>query len=108
MIELVLSWPRRLKNVVAVFIDSVCLIFAFWFAQSVRFETFYTTTDPKVYGAVALTVVLSILLFRQLNLYRAITRYVGPQVLLIIGAGVAASTLVLFGSRFLFSAPNPS
>lgn len=99
--------PRKAKTAIALLCDVFFLIFSMWFALSIRFETFYYTTEPKAITAVALSVVLSIIIFRQLGLYRAIVRYIGARALVSVWLGVALSAAVMYGAAMVLLVPMP-
>lgn len=98
MLEKVLALPRSAKRVVAITVDIVCLLFAFWFAQSVRFEEFYIPSDFQVLLALIIAVPISLILFSWFGLYRVVVRYLNSRAQLAVVIGVIASTTVLYFS----------
>ncbi|MCC5879157.1 MAG: polysaccharide biosynthesis protein [Idiomarina sp.] len=96
MMHHLFALPRKAKTAIALIADVLFLVFSLWFALSIRFETFYFTTDPRAYAALAMAVILSIVIFRQLGLYRAIVRYIGARALVSVWLGVILSAVVMY------------
>lgn len=92
----VFSLPRGVKTAIALLADVLFLTFSLWFALSIRYETFFFTTDMRAYAALGAAVVLSIIIFRQLGLYRAIVRYIGARALVSVWLGVLLSAVVMY------------
>tara|TARA_R110002020_G_scaffold472514_2_gene700722 strand:- start:164 stop:2146 length:1983 start_codon:yes stop_codon:yes gene_type:complete len=98
MLHYVLNLSRSAKRSVALAVDCLCLIFAFWFAQSVRFEQPYPFVHVNMWLALAIAVPLSLLLFSWFGLYRVVVRYLNSRAQLSVIVGVLASTGVLYFS----------
>src|SRR5690554_5085867 len=96
----VFSLPRGVKTAIALLADVLFLTFSLWFALSIRYETFFFTTDMRAYAALGAAVVLSIIIFRQLGLYRAIVRYIGARALVSVWLGVLLSAVVMYLAGF--------
>ena len=107
MMEHIFALPRKVKTTIALLADVFFLLLSMWFALSIRFETFYYTNDMKALAAVGLSVVLSIIIFRQLGLYRAIVRYIGARALISVWLGVILSAVVMYVSSVVLSVPIP-
>ena len=107
MLEPIFKLSRQVKTLIALMADGFFLTFAIWFALSIRFETLYITTDLNHLLSLTLALVLSILLFRQLGLYRAIVRYIGIRALLAVVLGAVLSALLMYVMTFLFAVPLP-
>ena len=60
----VFSLPRGVKTAIALLADVLFLTFSLWFALSIRYETFFFTTDMRAFAALGAAVVLSIIIFR--------------------------------------------
>lgn len=107
MLNKLLYLPRYQKRIVSVTADFLSLPIALWLALSLRFDTFYIPEEGSIVLVAALTVLVSILSFVRLGLYRAVIRYMSNHAMVAIISGVAISTLVLSTLGFLFSAPIP-
>lgn len=94
-LQFLFSLKRSQKRLVSVAIDSVFLLFAFWFALLVRLDSVEVLLKAQYWGLIALTIPISIAAFVRLGLYRAVLRYIGSQAFTAIVAGVLASTVVL-------------
>lgn len=98
MLERILGLNRSEKRSIAIAVDIVCLLFAFWFSQSVRAETIYIPSDIKVIAMLAIAVPLSLVLFAKFGLYRVVVRYLNSRAQLAVIIGVLASTGVIYFS----------
>ncbi|MGX5913522.1 nucleoside-diphosphate sugar epimerase/dehydratase [Aliidiomarina sp. Khilg15.8] len=108
MMQFLFALPRWVKTLVALVTDVGFLLFSMWFALSIRFETLYVPTDFRVPVAVMLSAALSIIIFRQLGLYRAIVRYIGARALIAVWFGVIFSALVMYVASLLLKVPIPA
>ena len=94
MLRPFLKLPRRQKQSIAVVVDYVLLVFAFWSALALRFET--VAPDFSGYGWQMLVApILAIPIFIRLGLYRAVIRFMEERVLLVVAGGVTLSVLLL-------------
>ncbi|MEX1221488.1 MAG: nucleoside-diphosphate sugar epimerase/dehydratase [Idiomarina sp.] len=98
MLHHILNLSRSAKRTVAVVIDCACLIFAFWFAQSVRFEQLYPLYKLDVWLALSIAIPISLLVFSWFGLYRVVVRYLNSRAQISMVVGVLASTGVLYFS----------
>ncbi|MCT8876906.1 nucleoside-diphosphate sugar epimerase/dehydratase [Shewanella xiamenensis] len=94
-LQFLFSLKRSQKRLVSVTIDSVFLLFAFWFALLVRLDSVDVLFKSQYWGLIALTIPISIAGFVRLGLYRAVLRYIGSQAFTAIVAGVGISTIAL-------------
>ena len=94
MLKKFLKLPRRQKQLVAVVTDYVLLVFAFWSALALRFETL--APDFSGYGwQMFVAPLLAIPIFIRLGLYRAVIRFMEDRVLFVVVGGVTLSVLLL-------------
>ena len=107
MIKQILNSPRPIKRIISVFLDAVFVLLAFWGALMLRLEStsiFYTSSSWQV----ALVMVpVSIGIFVNFGLYRAILRYLSAKAIWSIVTAVAASTACLMIIDFFLSASLP-
>jgi FlaA1/EpsC-like NDP-sugar epimerase len=108
MMQFLFALPRGAKTLIALVTDVIFLLFAMWFALSIRFETLYVPTDYRAPLAVLLSAALSIVIFRQLGLYRAIVRYIGARALVAVWFGVTFSAIVMYAASLLLEVPIPA
>lgn len=94
-LQFLFSLKRSQKRVVSVAIDSIFLLFAFWFALLVRLDSIEVLLKAQYWGLIAFTLPISIAAFVRLGLYRAVLRYIGSQAFTAIVAGVFTSTVTL-------------
>jgi len=94
MLRSFLRLPRRQKQLIAVATDSLLLVFAFWSAVALRFESFSPPLGAYVWMALAAPL-LAIPLFIRLGLYRAVIRFMEDRVVYVVLAGVSLSVLGL-------------
>ena len=107
MIKQILNAPRPIKRIISVFLDAVFVLLAFWGALMLRLEStsiFYTFSSWQV----ALVMVpVSIGIFVNFGLYRAILRYLSAKAIWSIVTAVGASTACLMIIDFFLSASLP-
>lgn len=85
---------RRKKQFIAVLADFCLLVFAFWSALALRFETF--TPDLVGYGwQMVAAPLMAIPVFVRLGLYRAVIRFMEDRVVFVVAGGVTLSVLFL-------------
>jgi len=88
------SLPRRHKQLIAVGADFALLLFAFWSALVLRFES--GSPDLNVYGwQMVAAPLLAIPIFIRLGLYRAVIRFMEDRVVFVVAGGVTLSVLLL-------------
>ncbi|RUO30345.1 nucleoside-diphosphate sugar epimerase/dehydratase [Aliidiomarina soli] len=107
MIRRLFSLPRETKRVVSLVIDVLALLFAYLFALSVRYETWYLPPDADVWGAIIIAIVVSLGLFAKFGLYRAVVRYMALSALMTVFFGVVSSSVVLALAVYVLGASVP-
>lgn len=108
MIKSLLSLPREIKRLIAVIIDVLSLLFAFFLSFSLYYERFFVPSDSNTTYALVIAIPVSLFLFMKLGLYRAVVRYIAMSALLIITMGVLGSALVLEGANLILNAGIPT
>lgn len=107
MINRFLNLPRLYKRLISVASDVVVLFFAIWAAFALRLEQdFWVPTLHHVLLA-AITVLLTIVIFVRLGLYRAVIRFLGDKAFLTIIYGIFASSVVLIIVGYLLQVLVP-
>ena len=102
-----LSLPRRYKQAIAVVTDYVLLLFAFWSALALRFDTFAPELAPYRWQMFAAPL-LAIPVFIRLGLYRAVIRFMEDRVVYVVAGGVTISVLLLAAPLTFLNAPQVS
>lgn len=97
-----LELPRFHKRLISVLADVSLLSLALWLAFSLRLDDLYVPTGWRSYLVFGTTVVVTIIAFIKLGLYRAIIRYMSNHAVMSVMAGVGFSTLSLMALGFLF------
>ncbi len=95
------------KRIISILVDAFFIIFSFYSAYWVRvgnFEIIHSDTIPYLLGSV---VIVTILAFSKLGLYRAILRYLTFHALAVVSAGTLISTASVAIAAFYFNAPVP-
>ncbi|WP_199464600.1 nucleoside-diphosphate sugar epimerase/dehydratase [Vibrio sp. bablab_jr001] len=95
------------KRIISVLVDAFFIIFSFYSAYWVRvgnFEIIHSDTIPYLLGSV---VIVTILAFTKLGLYRAILRYLTFHALAVVSVGTLISTASVAIAAFYFNAPVP-
>ena len=86
----------RVRRALTFLADLLLIPFALWLALSVLGGAWFTEFGRSS-GVFVLLTVLTVPLFAQLGLYRAIIRYLGWQAMLVVGSGAMVSSLLLWG-----------
>lgn len=94
MLKPFLRLSRRQKQSIALATDYLLLLFAFWSALALRFETL--TPSIAGYGWQMLVApVLAIPMFIRHGLYRAVIRFMEDRVVFVVAGGVTLSVVLL-------------
>ncbi len=94
LLRLLLKLPRGGKRCVMMAADVVLLMLVMWAAFSLRKGDGLAGVMLEHWWLLVAVPVLSIPLFAMVRLYRAVVRYMGPQAVRAIVAGVTLSTLL--------------
>lgn len=102
-----LSAPRAIKRGVSVGYDVVAITTAFYLAYVLRIGQAGLHVDGPLLMCLGATLVVSILVFIRMGLYRAILRYINQQAIFTIVNGVLISSLAMSLSGFFVGAFMP-
>ena len=99
MIHKLISLQRRSKQIIAIVVDGLSIIFASWFAYSIRLEQIYipNSSDFLIFLS---PVLVALPIFIKFGLYRAIFRYTGQHALLSVFRAIFVYWLIFFGLIF--------
>lgn len=103
------SMPRPLKRFVSVVVDIAFISLAFWGAFYVRLgEVSSYLSNPEYWHVLLGCLIVTLVFFTHIGLYRAILRYMGMKaiVTIVFGALVSALSVVLFSYYFQVFLPR--
>jgi len=87
--------PRFIKRFVSLWVDA-CILFAAWvLAYYLRFDTFEILNDEPMVLSFVAVVLVTLIVFSLLGLYRAVVRYIGLRSMFAMGTGAIVSGFLL-------------
>lgn len=94
--------PRERKRTIMVLADVAIIPIALWTAIALKLGTFQhgIADDASLYIA---SILASIPVFSWMGLYRAVVRYIGPRVLVVVVTGVTVSVAITTGVNALLT-----
>ena len=98
--SVILSWPRPIKRLVVIVMDTIMAVAAMWMAFTLRLDTLHWPQGAQ-WWIYALGPVLAVPVFVRFGLYRAIFRYTGLAALIATTQATALYALMLFLSLIL-------
>ncbi|CAH6938540.1 Capsular polysaccharide biosynthesis protein CapD [Vibrio chagasii] len=98
---------RFKKRVISVSIDALLIIFALHIALWTRLGDFQFLNDGDNLLLTGLTVIMTVLTFTKLGLYRAVLRYLTFQALFVVTAGAILSAISLALFAYYLQEPVP-
>lgn len=101
------SLPRYQKRLISICIDFFFIGLSFFGAYWVRIGKFEVLDTVDSLYVLSSTLILTLLVFTKLGLYRAVLRYLSLHVLAIVGLGTILSAVAMAGFAFWFDAPIP-
>jgi FlaA1/EpsC-like NDP-sugar epimerase len=100
MLEALLESPRSTKRIVSLCYDTFAIALAYYAATCMRLGSFSIPFSQRELTALGITIIVSLVIFIRMGMYRAILRYMTlPTLLTIIGC-VCLSGLVLAVAGF--------
>ena len=105
--EQLFASSRHWKQVILLVLDACFISFAIWLAVIIRWNSISYTFATNDFATIAITLMLSIIVFLRIGLYRAIVRFMGQQAILSIIKGVTLSSLILAVVAFLLRSDMP-
>ena len=99
LLDAVLEFPRYIKRAITLFLDCIFIIAAYWGAWVIRLAETEVVFDVNNWFLLSILLPLTLALFIQLGVYRAILRYIGMKavVTILIGATSSAILFVFLG-----------
>ncbi|PTQ02310.1 polysaccharide biosynthesis protein [Vibrio sp. ZF 223] len=98
---------RFKKRVISVSIDALIIIFALHIALWTRLGDFQFLNDGDNLLLTGLTVIMTVLIFTKIGLYRAVLRYLTFQALFVVTAGAILSAISLALLAYYLQEPVP-
>ena len=102
---LFLSRPK--KRLISCVCDALFITFAYFFAFFMRLDNVDVIYSIDIWKGLLPLILLTIFIFSQLGLYRAILRYLTFQALLVVSVGALLSMVAFYGLRFYIDALVP-
>jgi UDP-N-acetylglucosamine 4,6-dehydratase len=100
MLKALFESKRSTKRVISVLYDAFAITLALYFAVCLRLGSFTFEITDKELTSLGITIVVSIIVFIKLGLYRAILRYMAVPAMASILTGICISSLALAASSF--------
>ncbi|CAH6918960.1 Capsular polysaccharide biosynthesis protein CapD [Vibrio chagasii] len=98
---------RFKKRVISVSIDTLLILFALHIALWTRLGDFQFLNDGDNLLLTGLTVIMTVLIFTKIGLYRAVLRYLTFQALFVVTAGAILSAISLALFAYYLQEPVP-
>ncbi|WP_318503790.1 nucleoside-diphosphate sugar epimerase/dehydratase [Photobacterium leiognathi] len=105
--QFIFSLSRSNKRIVSLACDVLFIFVAFWGAFGVRFGHYDYFPNVVLWECLAILTIVTLFIFVQLGLYRAILRYLTFQALVVVSAGAIFSTITFSGLSFYLDAGIP-
>jgi FlaA1/EpsC-like NDP-sugar epimerase len=102
-----LALSRFKKRFLQVLADALLVGLCFYFAMFLRLENVEFSSNPKVWLALLPVFPVTIFVFRALNLYRSVLRFITLAILKTITLGAVVSSVTLLLSSHMMDAPVP-
>ncbi len=102
-----LSAPRPVKRLISIGYDIVAIVTSFYLAYVLRLGTVSINVDSALIMSLGFTLLVSIVTFIRMGLYRAILRYMTQQAMVTIVTGILISSLAMTLSAFFLHAFLP-
>src|SRR6187431_706944 len=102
-----LGAPRPVKRLISVSYDAVAIVLSFYLAYALRLGRVSINVDHALLMCLGFTLLVSIVTFIRMGLYRAILRYMTQNAIVTIFTGILISSLAMTLSAFFLHAFLP-
>ncbi|MEZ8094462.1 polysaccharide biosynthesis protein [Photobacterium swingsii] len=102
-----LSLPRTTKRFISLFYDSIAIIVSLWGAFSTRLGADLVPMSSEYLKLTSFVIIITLLAFIKLGLYRAVMRYLSVHAIITIVIGVATSAVALVIASYYLVLPLP-
>ncbi|MGP3592556.1 polysaccharide biosynthesis protein [Vagococcus sp. WN89Y] len=100
MLTYLISLPRPVKRSIALAVDIILLMAAFWFSFWVRIDSMTPLKSVPHWFLIGSIICITLMLFIKLGLYRAVIRYITAKILVAVASGMAVSSVFLIIAAF--------
>jgi FlaA1/EpsC-like NDP-sugar epimerase len=107
MIRTLFEAPRQIKRTISIVFDVVSISAAFYLAMCLRLGSLVPPVGQPELVMLAITTVLSLVIFIRMGMYRAILRYLSAQAIITVAICVCVSGLVLALASFFTHSSTP-
>ncbi|EJO9872729.1 polysaccharide biosynthesis protein [Vibrio vulnificus] len=101
------SLPRAHKRLISLAIDTLLITFSFFMAIWVRYGELAISVSAEIWLTLAGTIVVTLIAFTRLGLYRAVLRYLTFHALTVVVLGALISALSITTFAYFFNAEVP-
>lgn len=99
--------PRPIKRLISIFVDSIFIISAFWFALFLRLGSGVDIYNADYWALIACIVPFSIVVNINLGLYRAVIRFLNSTAIIAVTVSVLLSFIILALSALVLEISVP-
>ncbi|QLD33739.1 polysaccharide biosynthesis protein [Mannheimia varigena] len=98
MLDLLVDLPRVYKRAISIIVDILLITFAFYLSYWTRLGNIYSLNSIDAILVLFITIIVTLVAFIKLGLYRAVLRYMTFKALAVVMAGsfISAISLVVF------------
>ncbi|PIE24857.1 MAG: nucleoside-diphosphate sugar epimerase [Neptuniibacter caesariensis] len=107
MLRQIIEAKRSTKRAISICYDVVAICLSLYLALTLRLGSFVHDTPPTLLYALAITVVITIISFIKLGLYRAILRFATADAVISVFIGAAISAITLTSCSFFLETGIP-
>lgn len=107
MLYLLLNAPRHIKRVIALGYDALAIPLAVYSAIALRHGTLTPPISNKLLLCTGITLLVTLVVFMRLGLYRAVVRFMTERAFSSLGLGISFSALTLGTVSYLAQADIP-
>lgn len=101
MLQKLVELPRNTKRALMLASDAVAIPVAYWLSFNLRLDFNYMSLQQSDWLLILATLILTMVLFARIGLYRAVVRYMGMEAGWAVVKGGLASTLILVAVAFI-------
>lgn len=105
--KFIFELSRPQKRVISLFVDIILLTSAFFLAYWTRLGGIIAFDNSKIWATLLCTIVITLLTFIKLGLYRAVLRYISFKALAVVAGGAFVSSISLIFFSFFIGSDIP-
>lgn len=105
--SLVFEMSRTKKRIISLFVDIILLVSAFFLAYWTRLGGIVAFDNSEIWTTLICTIVITLLTFIKLGLYRAVLRYISFKALAMVAGGAFVSSISLIFFSFFIGSDIP-